>query len=232
MYVALSILILAAAVLVHEAGHFVAARLCGIPVRQFSAGFGPALLKVQKNGTVYALRLFPLGGYVEPERGAVEGSALWKQLLVYLAGPAANAAGAVLLAAAAVGWLLAGKVPAWLVPVRAAQGGCMFVAMIVAAIFQNCGALDVAGPVGTIALMSRVMESASGPAVLGPAVLLNLAVAFTNLFPVPAFDGGRALMALFRVPSEWQMRIAGACLGLLLVLAALVTYADVVRLLR
>ncbi|MGQ9824783.1 MAG: site-2 protease family protein [Desulfotomaculales bacterium] len=235
MSVVLSVLTLAAATLVHEAGHFLAARALKIPVKEFSVGFGPALFKTQKkNGTVYALRPVLLGGYVVPERGAVEGSALWKQLLVYLAGPAANAACAVAVVAAAVAWALAGSVPALMLPVKAVLGGCMFLKLIAvhAAGCLHSGGLSVSGPVGMVAWLGEMAKSLSGPAALLPAALLNLALGLTNLLPLPALDGGRALMALFRVPPAWQERAAGACLGLLLLAAAAVTYADIMRLLH
>ena len=58
-----SLLVFGSVILVHELGHFMAARHCGIHVEEFSIGFGPRLWAVQKNGTTYSLRLFPLGGY-------------------------------------------------------------------------------------------------------------------------------------------------------------------------
>jgi membrane-associated protease RseP (regulator of RpoE activity) len=64
MSIALVIAVLAVLVIVHESGHFLAARLQGIHVNRFSIGFGPALWKYQGSQTEYALRLFPLGGFV------------------------------------------------------------------------------------------------------------------------------------------------------------------------
>ncbi len=64
MSILLAIAILALLVLVHESGHFLAARLQGIHVSQFSLGFGPALWSYVGEKTEYAIRLFPLGGYV------------------------------------------------------------------------------------------------------------------------------------------------------------------------
>jgi membrane-associated protease RseP (regulator of RpoE activity) len=64
MSILLAIAILALLVLVHESGHFLAARLQGIHVSQFSLGFGPALWSYMGKTTEYAVRLFPLGGYV------------------------------------------------------------------------------------------------------------------------------------------------------------------------
>ena len=51
-------------IVVHEFGHFAAARLQKIRVNRFSIGFGPTLLKYQGSETEYAIRAFPLGGYV------------------------------------------------------------------------------------------------------------------------------------------------------------------------
>ncbi|GKQ42608.1 zinc metalloprotease [Companilactobacillus sp. RD055328] len=51
-------------VIVHEFGHFYAAKKSGILVREFSIGMGPKLIQTRKNGTTYTLRLLPLGGYV------------------------------------------------------------------------------------------------------------------------------------------------------------------------
>ncbi|MFN3927464.1 MAG: RIP metalloprotease RseP [Pseudanabaenaceae cyanobacterium] len=60
----LAIAALALLIVVHEWGHFVAARLLGIKADRFSIGFGPILWKYQGPKTEYAIRLFPLGGFV------------------------------------------------------------------------------------------------------------------------------------------------------------------------
>ena len=59
-----ALLALGLLVVIHEAGHFLAAVGQGIRVNGFSVGFGPALLKREHNGVTYALRLLPLGGFV------------------------------------------------------------------------------------------------------------------------------------------------------------------------
>lgn len=64
MSVLSAIAVLALLIVVHELGHFLAARLQGIHVNRFSIGFGPVLAKYQGTETEYAVRAFPLGGYV------------------------------------------------------------------------------------------------------------------------------------------------------------------------
>ncbi|NLW90860.1 MAG: RIP metalloprotease RseP [Syntrophomonadaceae bacterium] len=60
----ITVAIIAVLILVHEFGHFVVARRIGIPVWEFSLGFGPRLIGTKKNGTEYSIRAIPLGGYV------------------------------------------------------------------------------------------------------------------------------------------------------------------------
>ncbi|MCX5698873.1 MAG: RIP metalloprotease RseP [Candidatus Omnitrophica bacterium] len=59
------ILILSLLIIVHEFGHFIAARINGVRVEQFSLGFGPLIFKTKKGDTQYCLNLIPLGGYVK-----------------------------------------------------------------------------------------------------------------------------------------------------------------------
>ncbi|MEA5617224.1 RIP metalloprotease RseP [Cronbergia sp. UHCC 0137] len=64
MSVLAAIAVLAILILVHEFGHFIAARSQGIYVNRFSLGFGPVIWKYQGSQTEYAIRAFPLGGFV------------------------------------------------------------------------------------------------------------------------------------------------------------------------
>jgi membrane-associated protease RseP (regulator of RpoE activity) len=64
MSVLAAIAVLALLIVVHELGHFFAARVQGIYANRFSIGFGPILFKYQGPETEYAVRAFPLGGFV------------------------------------------------------------------------------------------------------------------------------------------------------------------------
>ncbi|MBQ7624554.1 MAG: site-2 protease family protein [Clostridia bacterium] len=64
MSLILVIILFGLMILVHELGHFLTAKMCGVCVEQLSVGFGPALFKKNYKGTVYALRAIPLGGAV------------------------------------------------------------------------------------------------------------------------------------------------------------------------
>ena len=85
----LSIIALGILILVHEYGHFRAARWFGIEVPEFSIGFGPHLCRWTYKSTVYSLRTIPLGGFVKTDDSLLERPAS-QRIIVSLAGPAAN----------------------------------------------------------------------------------------------------------------------------------------------
>ena len=64
MSILIAILVFGLIVFIHELGHFIAAKFSGVTVYRFSIGFGPALIKKEFHGTLYAIRLLPLGGSV------------------------------------------------------------------------------------------------------------------------------------------------------------------------
>ncbi len=92
------IFILGFLVFIHEGGHFIVAKLCKIKVNEFAIGFGPTIWKKQGKETKYALRLIPLGGFVnmegEEERSDAEGSfsksSIPKRIAVVVAGGLVN----------------------------------------------------------------------------------------------------------------------------------------------
>ena len=65
MSIAFAILGLAVLILIHEAGHFFAARAVGMRPRKFYLGFPPAIVKTKRGGVEYGIGAIPLGGYVK-----------------------------------------------------------------------------------------------------------------------------------------------------------------------
>ena len=97
-------------IFIHELGHFIAAKSCGITVEAFSIGWGKALVSRSYRGTEYRLSVFPVGGYCkmkgeeslkraldnddkvyDEDAGSLFSVSPWKRVVTYLAGPAANA---------------------------------------------------------------------------------------------------------------------------------------------
>lgn len=62
-----SIIIFLLVILIHEFGHFIVAKMNGVNVLEFSIGMGPKLFQKESNGTLYSLRLLPVGGYCQLE---------------------------------------------------------------------------------------------------------------------------------------------------------------------
>jgi membrane-associated protease RseP (regulator of RpoE activity) len=81
----------AAALVLHEMGHFVAARVCRVAVTQAGFGWGPKLFGFRVNGVDYQLRLLPIGAYIRMDMAGLQSRPLFQQLFVLLAGIAVNA---------------------------------------------------------------------------------------------------------------------------------------------
>ena len=94
-----AILSFSAALVLHEMGHFFAARACGVPVIQAGFGWGPKLFGLRVRKVDYQLHLLPLGAYVRMDVSTLQKRPLFQQLFVLLAGIAVN----LILAAAAWG---------------------------------------------------------------------------------------------------------------------------------
>ena len=107
MSILFAIILFSFLIFVHELGHFVAAKLSGVQVNEFSMFMGPAIWKKQKGETLYALRCIPVGGYCAMEGEeedtdnprSFQKAAWWKRLIILVAGAAMNfIAGLLLLA--------------------------------------------------------------------------------------------------------------------------------------
>ena len=98
MYIILAILMFGVLIAVHEFGHFIAAKACGVRVEEFAIGMGPALWKKQGKETLYALRLLPIGGYCAmagedeamDDPRAFTSQAPWKRVIILAAGATMN----------------------------------------------------------------------------------------------------------------------------------------------
>ena len=84
------ILSFAAALLLHELGHFLAAHACRIPVTQAGFGWGPKLFGFRVKEVDYKLRALPIGAYVRMDMSTLQKRSLFQQLFVLLAGVAVN----------------------------------------------------------------------------------------------------------------------------------------------
>ncbi len=98
MVIVFAILLFCLLIVVHEFGHFIAAKLCGVQVNEFSIFMGPALLQWGKGETRYSIRCIPIGGYCSMEGEdeetdnprAFTRAKWWKRLIILVAGSVMN----------------------------------------------------------------------------------------------------------------------------------------------
>jgi membrane-associated protease RseP (regulator of RpoE activity) len=81
-----------AALVLHELGHYVAARLCGVPIKQAGFGWGPKLFGVRVSDVDCQLRMLPVGAYIQMDMIALQTRPLLQQLFVLGAGVGMNLA--------------------------------------------------------------------------------------------------------------------------------------------
>ena len=79
-----------AALVLHELGHYVAARVCGVPIKQAGFGWGPKLFGVRVSDVDCQLRMLPVGAYIQMDMVALQARPLLQQLFVLGAGIAMN----------------------------------------------------------------------------------------------------------------------------------------------
>lgn len=96
--IAIAILFFGFIIFIHEFGHFIFAKLFGVKVNEFALGMGPTILKKQGKVTKYALRLFPIGGFVSMEgedeesedENAFGKKKVWQRMIIVVAGATFN----------------------------------------------------------------------------------------------------------------------------------------------
>ena len=98
LYIIYAIIMFCLLIFVHELGHFLAAKSCGVKVNEFALGMGPAFFKRQRGETKYSLRAVPIGGYCAMEGEdedsdnprAFNSKPAWKRAIVLAAGSFMN----------------------------------------------------------------------------------------------------------------------------------------------
>ena len=233
-------------VLVHELGHFLAARQAGVPVYEFSIGFpfSPKILTLFKHReTEFTLRLLPLGGFVsfskdgDEEAADLFGASMGHRALIMSAGSLFNIAFAFLLFIVVFAMGKHMSVPdAMVTSVKTVWLVITGTVDFIIKTFSGHGSWEgLSGPVGIAAIAGQA--AAKGMLnLLYFTGMLSMSLGIMNLVPFPALDGGQLLMLLIeaikRKPLSIRTYQAVNLVGLavFLILTVLVTYQDIARL--
>ena len=231
------IILLGFLVLIHEGGHFLVAKLFKIKVNEFAIGFGPQIFAKEKGETKYALRLIPLGGFVnmegEEERSEKEGSfsqaSIPKRIAIVAAGGLVN--------------IIFGVVLYYII--SSISLNTMYLGLIdtkdfIISIFDSIrllftGSISMNQMTGIVGISDIVVNTNGIMNYLYIMALISASLGITNLLPLPPLDGGKIvnylIEAIRRKPmkEETELRIQSLGFSLLILLAIFVTYNDIVR---
>ena len=231
------IILLGFLVLIHEGGHFLVAKLFKIKVNEFAIGFGPRIFTKEKGETKYALRLIPLGGFVnmegEEERSEKEGSfseaSIPKRIAIVAAGGLVNIIFGILLY-----YIISS------IALNSMYSGLIDTKDFVVSIFESIallftGSISMNQMTGIVGISDIVVNTNGIMNYLYIMALISASLGITNLLPLPPLDGGKIVIylieAIRRKPmkEETELRIQSLGFSLLILLAIFVTYNDIVR---
>lgn len=233
-------------VFIHEGGHFIIAKLCKIKVNEFALGFGPTLIKRKKGDTTYALRIIPLGGFVNlegeesysDEEGSFSKAGPLKKIAIVSAGGIVN--------------ILFGLIAFFVLIL------CLRMAIINDNFFVNIkqtfyatgelitslaesikmlftGNVTANDMVGIVGISDVVVQTKGIDNYIYIIAMISISLGITNLLPFPPLDGGKIVMyiieAIRKKPAKEKTEILIQNIGffLLIALSIYVTYNDIVK---
>ena len=239
-------------IFIHEGGHFLVAKLCKVKVNDFSIGFGPIIWKKQTTETKYALRLIPLGGFVNMEGEAEESddeksfskASILKRIAIVIAGPLVNIFFGLIvyfiLISIMVGIYSNGEISGFsnqiLYGLNETGKFALSMGESIKQLFSGkVNADQMMGPVGISSVVASTSKMVDYIYILS---VISVSLGVTNLLPIPALDGGKILLLLIegvrRKPLKQETEIQIQLIGfsILMALSIYITFNDVTRIIK
>ena len=227
-------------ILIHEGGHFTVAKICKVKVNQFAIGFGPKIVEFKGKETLYTLRLIPLGGFVslEGENGeskeerAFNNASIPKRIAIVAAGAIVN-----IIFGIIIYFILANVVYGNVSLALKALGNYSYalIESIKMLFTGNVGIGDLTGPVGISGMVSQTTSIKEYIYLIS---IISTSLGITNLLPLPALDGGKIVLLIIEairkkpLKQETEIQIQLIGFSILIVLALVVTYNDILRIIK
>lgn len=224
-------------IFIHEGAHFLVAKFCKVKVNEFAIGFGPKIFKKQGKETLYAIRLIPLGGFVNMEgedeisedEHSFSKTSIPKRIAIVAAGALTNIIFGIL-----VYFILITVIYQDLGVAIEATG--IFISSIFEGIKMlftgNVGLQDMTGPIGISNMITQTVDFANYIYLLA---VVSVSLGITNLLPIPALDGGKILFLIIEairkkpIKKETEIQIQLISFSILIVLSIIVTYNDILK---
>ena len=187
------------ALIIHECGHFIAARLIKLPVTQFQIGMGKPIIKKKVNDTEYAFSPLLFGAFVANKTKDMEKLSYTKQCIFFHAGGLANFLFAYILAIIAC--LFAGHgIHSFAMAFRMLGNILNTMIQLIRMLFA--GAVNFSDKTGIIGSFSKIGDMVASSdrntlgqisVSLGVSAYLSIALGIGNLLPIPSLDGGQII---------------------------------------
>lgn len=228
---------------IHETGHFLVAKLCKVKVNEFAIGFGPTIWKKQKNNTEYELRLIPLGGFVRmegEEEGSFSKASIPKRIAIVAAGAIVNIVFAIIVYFILFATMI--EIPdntfTSKINFAATETGEFVFTTIDGLRMLFTGQTSTAQLIGPVGISEVVAQTQGIKEFIYILAVISISLGVTNLIPFPPLDGGKILLliieAIRKKPLKEETAIKIQLLGfaILIVLALVVTYQDIIKIIH
>lgn len=239
-------------IIIHEAGHFLVAKLCKVKVNEFSIGFGKIIWKKQGKETLYTIRLIPLGGFVQMEGETEESTdnrafsnvSIPKRIAIVAAGAIVNIIFGIIVYFTLVSTIgLQFVDPAKDTFLNRIYYGGMQTKEFVISLLESIKMLftsglsveQMTGPVGISQIVVQTTTFANYIYILS---IISVSLGVTNLLPIPALDGGKIIILLIeairgkKIKAETEVAITLVGFSILIAISLYVTYNDIIRILN